>query len=238
MRFLNAVFGHVDSTSGGIANRDIFKSATVLTALVCSLSLVGAGFGEENKSSEKPKSEADAAAKPAPSREPTRRAGNNRRLREHGALGVLLSQSGDVVSVSEVIPGSPAEKAGLNVGDEIRSVDDERIRSTQDLTDVINASVPGTQVDLTIRRNGRRQVVRAELAAWESTFGSRQRIVRNEAWLNQRIRALEQQIQRQQQEINALRNLRQVPGSNTGDLQQWWERVHHGESDNDPALFQ
>jgi hypothetical protein len=85
------------------------------------------------------------------------------------------------VRVAGVIPGSPADRAGLRAGDEIRFVGDRRISTIQSLTDTIGGSEPGTQVDLLIRRNGRRQIVEARLAAHETTFGSGDPSKNNEA---------------------------------------------------------
>jgi hypothetical protein len=92
------------------------------------------------------------------------------------ALGVLVDQSKDAVTVSEVITGSPAERAGIIVGDEIRFVGDFRIFTPQELTEVLGASKPGTPVELMIRRNGRRQIVEATVAAWDTIFGERERV--------------------------------------------------------------
>src|SRR5258708_7657969 len=83
--------------------------------------------------------------------------GNDNGSRDYAALGVLLSASDDAVRVVEVIPDSPAERAGLKGGDEIRSVDDDRVRTPGEVTKVIGAIGSGTPVDLIIRRDGRRQ---------------------------------------------------------------------------------
>ena len=94
-------------------------------------------------------------------------------VHHHAALGVLIGNSQDGVSVVGIIPGSPAELAGLRVGDVIRGVGDQRIRTTQGLTEEIREYTPGSAIDLSIRRDGERRIVTATLASQESTFGNR-----------------------------------------------------------------
>lgn len=56
--------------------------------------------------------------------------------------------------VSEVVKGSPADKAGLKRGDVIIKVDDTKIESSGDLQDAIRSKKAGTKVTLTIIRDG------------------------------------------------------------------------------------
>ncbi|MGI6129628.1 MAG: trypsin-like peptidase domain-containing protein [bacterium] len=57
--------------------------------------------------------------------------------------------------VGEVISGSPAAKASLQVGDVIRKVDDQTIDSAQNLVDMIQKKKIGDSVGLEIYRDGR-----------------------------------------------------------------------------------
>jgi serine protease Do len=57
--------------------------------------------------------------------------------------------------VTEVRPGSPAEKAGLEPGDVIRSVDGVQINDFSDLPPAIGSKSPGTSVKLAILRGGK-----------------------------------------------------------------------------------
>ena len=100
-------------------------------------------------------------------------AGSNDRSPDRAALGVFIGAAEETVSVVELVSGSPADRAGLQAGDEIRYVGDSRIRTTDSLIDAIAAFTPGTRIELTILRNGRRQIVEAELASWDSIFGGR-----------------------------------------------------------------
>ena len=57
--------------------------------------------------------------------------------------------------VNDVRDGSPAEKAGLQPGDVIRSVDGSPIEDSSDLPPVIGAMAPGSSVKLGILREGK-----------------------------------------------------------------------------------
>jgi serine protease Do len=58
--------------------------------------------------------------------------------------------------IQEVVSGSPAERAGLKVGDIIIKVDDLRIsENNQDLTNVIAGKKVGQTVELTVWRDGK-----------------------------------------------------------------------------------
>jgi serine protease Do len=57
--------------------------------------------------------------------------------------------------ITEVRPGSPAEKAGLEPGDVIRSVDGVQINDFSDLPPAIGSKSPGTSVKLAILRGGK-----------------------------------------------------------------------------------
>ena len=70
-------------------------------------------------------------------------------------LGMKKKETGAAQGVSYVIPGSPAEEAGLQGGDEILAVDGEDIRSLsqEDAAKRIKGA-EGTRVSLSIRRPG------------------------------------------------------------------------------------
>ncbi len=57
--------------------------------------------------------------------------------------------------VNDVLAGSPAEKAGIEPGDVIRSVDGTPIEDSSDLPPVIGAMAPGATAKLDILRNGK-----------------------------------------------------------------------------------
>jgi serine protease Do len=68
------------------------------------------------------------------------------------ALG-LPDSSGALIA--DVLPGSPAEKAGIERGDVIRSVDGRAINESADLPPIIGNMAPGTKAKVTLFRDGR-----------------------------------------------------------------------------------
>ncbi len=67
------------------------------------------------------------------------------------SLGLAGSQGALVRSVE---PGAPADKAGIRPGDVIIRVDGKTIERTSDLPRMIGDVTPGTQVTITVQRNG------------------------------------------------------------------------------------
>lgn len=65
-----------------------------------------------------------------------------------------LDLQGDGVLVSRVVPGSPAERAGVRKGDVITSVDRRKVDSPAELSDVIGEQREGESVSLSISRRG------------------------------------------------------------------------------------
>ncbi len=67
--------------------------------------------------------------------------------------------------VRDVTPGSPGQKAGLQPGDVIRSVDGRAVRQSSDLPPIIGAMAPGTRVELGVLRDGKSLQVPVVLTA-------------------------------------------------------------------------
>ena len=97
-----------------------------------------------------------------------------RQLRDHGKVerGLLGVQVGPVdrelaealnldkpvgALVSDVNPGSAAEKAGIQPGDVILEFNGEAIEVSGDLPPIVGANPPGTEVEVLVSRNGKRQ---------------------------------------------------------------------------------
>lgn len=70
--------------------------------------------------------------------------------------------------VSEVVPGDPAEQAGIRPEDVIIAVDDEEIMSSGDLTTRLARYQPGQRVTLRVVREGRTIQVPVRLAEFET----------------------------------------------------------------------
>lgn len=67
-------------------------------------------------------------------------------------LGVRVRQEGDSVQIEEVVADSPAAKAGLEVGDRLKSIDGQQIDNLQDLERAMARLRPGQQVRIRIER--------------------------------------------------------------------------------------
>ncbi|MFQ6058480.1 MAG: PDZ domain-containing protein [Anaerolineae bacterium] len=76
---------------------------------------------------------------------------------EHGAL------------VREVMPESPAERAGLRKGDVIVAVDGQTV-DDHPLSELVSKHEAGDEVELTVVRQGRELSLTAELGAWPGYF--------------------------------------------------------------------
>lgn len=77
------------------------------------------------------------------------------------------------ILVAQIAPGSPAEKAGLKVGDIIVAIDGEKVREVRELQFRIMKTPPGTEVTLTILRGGKEQTIKAKVGEMpeEVSFG-------------------------------------------------------------------
>ena len=80
-------------------------------------------------------------------------------------LGVTIRDTDDGVLVDEVVPGSPADEAGLRPGDIIEAVDGEPVESAEMLVDLIASYAPGDTVVITIVYQGQEREFEATLAA-------------------------------------------------------------------------
>jgi serine protease Do len=65
--------------------------------------------------------------------------------------------------VTEVSPGSPAEKAGLKAGDVVVAVDGREVKDAGDLSRQVASKAPDTTITLGIQRDGRPQTVHTKL---------------------------------------------------------------------------
>jgi serine protease Do len=66
--------------------------------------------------------------------------------------------------VQSVLPGEPAEAAGIRPGDTIVRVDGAPVKDTRDLIGYVSSKAPGSKVKLTIMREGKETTVTATLA--------------------------------------------------------------------------
>jgi serine protease Do len=77
------------------------------------------------------------------------------------------------VTISNVVAGSPAEQAGLKVGDNINSVDGRPVKNGDELVSDIASRKPGAKVTLGVIRNGKKQDITVTVADRAKLFASR-----------------------------------------------------------------
>jgi putative serine protease PepD len=88
-----------------------------------------------------------------------------------GYLGVSLEQrtdGGQGALITSVADGSPAAAAGLQVGDVVTEVDGSPITGSGGLIAAIRSTAPGTELDITVSRDGKPVDVSATIAEREN----------------------------------------------------------------------
>jgi putative serine protease PepD len=82
----------------------------------------------------------------------------------HGYLGIATADGKTAgATVGSVQPGSPAESAGLQQGDVIRTIDGKAVSSSEDVVSAISGRSPGTKITLGIERGGQTKSVTVTL---------------------------------------------------------------------------
>ncbi len=80
---------------------------------------------------------------------------------------------GSGITVSTVVPGTPADQAGLKVGDTIIAVDGRKVAKGNELVSDIASTKVGSKVTLTFIRNGKTQEATVTVADRAKLFASR-----------------------------------------------------------------
>jgi serine protease Do len=81
--------------------------------------------------------------------------------------------AGSGVTVSSVVPGSPADQAGLKVYDTITTVDGHKVTKGAELVADIASRKPGSKVELGFLRNGKQQNTTVTIADRAKLFAAR-----------------------------------------------------------------
>jgi serine protease Do len=101
-----------------------------------------------------------------------------------GSIGIMFNQvenpaiarvygTGSGITVSTVVAGSPADQAGLKVGDTITAVDSKKVTKGNDLVSDIASRKPGSKVTLSFIRNGKPQEATVTVADRAKLFAAR-----------------------------------------------------------------
>ncbi len=80
-------------------------------------------------------------------------------------LGVAIDQGKTGVLIKEVLPGTPAEDAGLKAGDEITSVDKTNVNAPPELIKAVQAQGVGNSVVVAFTRAGKAETKTVKLVA-------------------------------------------------------------------------
>jgi len=103
---------------------------------------------------------------------------------ERGSIGIMFDAvenpaitrvygTGSGVTISSVVPGSPADSAGLKVGDTITTVDGKKVSKGSELVADIASRKPGSKVTLGFVRNGKTQDASVVIADRAKLFAAR-----------------------------------------------------------------
>ena len=86
--------------------------------------------------------------------------------RQSGAsgIGVLLTETPEGITISKVEDGTPASAAGIQPGDIIIKVNDTTVNTGDQLSKVLRSQPPGTEVRITVLRDGTTRVFGLTLA--------------------------------------------------------------------------
>jgi len=101
-----------------------------------------------------------------------------------GSIGIMFDQvenpaitrvygAGSGVTISTVVAGSPADQAGLKVGDTITTVDGKKVTKGAELVGDIAARKPGSKVNMGFLRNGKSQETTVTIADRAKLFAAR-----------------------------------------------------------------
>ena len=91
---------------------------------------------------------------------------------EGAFLGVSLVTDEAGVLVGDVVPESPAEAAGLQAGDLLRSINDEEVETPLAAADIIRGLEPGAVISLGIERQGETLMLEAMVGSRSGITGS------------------------------------------------------------------
>jgi serine protease Do len=87
-------------------------------------------------------------------------------------LGVVTEEAdGGGVKVTDITDESAAKKAGIKEGDIITKINDTKIESPDQLSEVIRKQKPGDKVTVTLLRDKKEQKLTTELGKWKGMSG-------------------------------------------------------------------
>ena len=97
------------------------------------------------------------------SSEPRKIRGSTRPENSRGRLGIGLGGNPAGVGITSVAGGSAAEKAGLKVGDRVKSIDGRAMTSADEVVQTVGGHAPGELIRMIVERGGEELEVEAVL---------------------------------------------------------------------------
>jgi C-terminal processing protease CtpA/Prc len=86
------------------------------------------------------------------------------------ALGVRMTLTPGNVRIVSVVPGSPADHAGLQVGDRIVAVNQEAVNTHQDVIRMVGSAIPTSNMAITVQRGNETGTFNATLGVEGNVF--------------------------------------------------------------------
>jgi serine protease Do len=80
-----------------------------------------------------------------------------------GYLGISLAPIEGTVKIDQVMPGTPAAKAGLKANDVVLSLGGKAFKDVQEFVDAIGSHKPGEEITLKIKRGSEEKEIKAKL---------------------------------------------------------------------------
>jgi putative serine protease PepD len=88
---------------------------------------------------------------------------------QHAYVGIRIEDVTGGAKITSIVSGSPADKAGLKVGDVITQYDGKTVTSADELTAAVFHSHSGETVNVTVQRSGSTKTVQVKLGVQPSS---------------------------------------------------------------------
>ncbi len=89
---------------------------------------------------------------------------------DSGTLGIILDRTQSDAVIQSVVPGGPADKAGVQGGDVVTAVDGTAVSDSTALISAVTAKKTGDTVTLTVSRSGKNQDIQLTVASRREVY--------------------------------------------------------------------